>query len=57
MGKGWSAVSKGPNTYEVSLDIVDPANDGPAIWEVDLRTRSVRYVNHVAKLMSYLPPY
>jgi hypothetical protein len=56
IGKGWSAISKGSDVYEVQLDIVDAANDGPAIWEADLRTKRVRYINSTAKYMSYLPP-
>ena len=56
MGKGWSAIQKSPDTCEVRLDIIDAANDGPAIWEADLRSHKVKYVNMTAKLMSYLPP-
>ena len=56
MGRGWKAVAKDADTYEVQLDITDAANDGPAIWEVNMRTRQVRYVNKTAKDMSYLAP-
>lgn len=56
MGKGWSATKAAAETYTVQLDIVDAANDGPAIWQADLQSRKVRYVNMTAKLMSYLPP-
>lgn len=56
MGKGWSATKTASETYIVQLDIVDAANDGPAIWQADLHSRKVRYVNMAAKSMSYLPP-
>jgi len=57
MGKGWKAVAKGGNTYEVHLDIIDAGNDGPAIWEADMRTKKVRYINKTAKDLSYIAPY
>jgi hypothetical protein len=56
MGSGWKAIAKGSNIYEVQLGICDAANDGPAIWQADLSSRKVRYINKVAKDMSYLPP-
>jgi len=57
IGKGWTATkTAGGETYTVQLDIVDAANDGPAIWQADLQSRKVRYVNMAAKSMSYLPP-
>jgi hypothetical protein len=55
MGKGWTATKTAGETYTVQLDIVDAANDGPAIWQADLHSRKVRYVNMAAKSMSYLP--
>lgn len=56
IGKGWTATKTSAETYTVQLDIVDAANDGPAIWQADLQSRKVRYVNMAAKSMSYLPP-
>jgi hypothetical protein len=56
MGKGWSATKTAAETYTVQLDIVDSANDGPAIWQANLQSRKVRFVNMAAKSMSYLPP-
>ena len=56
MGKGWTATRTAAETYTVQLDIVDAANDGPAVWQADLNSRKVRYVNMAAKSMSYLPP-
>lgn len=53
MGAGWKAVAKVLDTYEVQLDITG----GPAIWQADLRAKKVKYINKVAKDMSYLPPY
>lgn len=57
IGKGWKAVAKDSDTYEVQLDITDAANDGPAIWEADMRTKKVRYINKTAKDLSYIAPY
>ena len=54
--EGWKAIQRGSGIYEVQLYISDASNDGPALWEADLRTRKVKYINKIAKDMSYLPP-
>jgi hypothetical protein len=53
--KGWTA-SKGTDEhiYKVSFDFVDgSAGEKQALWEVDLSSDKVRYVNEAAKLFSW----
>lgn len=47
---GWSAKLI-DGVYEVVFDF---SPDGPAIWAFNPKTGTVKYINHVAKLMSYL---
>jgi hypothetical protein len=54
-GKGWSAKSSGPKTYDVSFDFIDGRGNEQAIWAADLSTGAVKYVNEAAKVFSWTP--
>jgi hypothetical protein len=54
--KGWSAKSGNADTYEVAFDFINgKAGEAQAIWSVNLKTGSVKYVNEAAKLFSWTP--
>lgn len=55
-GSGWSAINVGGNKYRVAYDFVngDRGNE-QALWEVDVSTKQVRYINQNAKNFSWVP--
>lgn len=56
-GKGWSAKQNGPSTYLVSYDFIDGnMGEAQAIWSVELKSNSVKYVNEKGKIFSWAPP-
>lgn len=55
--KGWIAKAKDKGTYEVIFDYTDGDAPAQAIWNVDLMTGVVRYINEHAKTLSWTPDY
>jgi len=55
-GKGWSAKSQGNRVYLVSCNFINgTSGEDEAVWSVDLKSKSVKYVNKNAKLFSWTP--
>jgi hypothetical protein len=54
--KGWSAVQEQRGKWTVTLDCVDGDKETKAQWEYDPKTKVVKYLDPVAKALSYVPP-
>jgi hypothetical protein len=54
-GKGWSVKSSGAKSYDVSYDFIDGRGNEQAIWNADLATGAVKFVNEAAKVFSWTP--
>jgi hypothetical protein len=55
---GWRARKNGASVYLVTYGFIDGASGNKsAIWEVDAKSRKVRYINMAAKTFSWMPNY
>lgn len=54
--RGWSAVQGADGKWTVSLDCVDGEKETQARWEYDPKTKMVKYLDPLAKILSYMPP-
>ena len=55
---GWDAKKDGATTYMVSFDFINgDQGQQQALWEADLATGKVRYLNENGKLFSWAPSY
>ena len=54
---GWSARAKGDDIYEVALGYVDEKAAVQAIWNANLKTGAVNYVNENARLIRWSRDY
>jgi|GEM_PF-4990347 hypothetical protein len=54
-GNTWSATETG-GKWTVTLTCMDGGEIKEAQWEYDSKTKKVRYLNHLAKVLSWLPP-
>jgi hypothetical protein len=52
----WSAVQGAEGKWTVTLDCVDGGKEKRAQWEYNSRTKAVRYLDPLAKTLSYVPP-
>jgi hypothetical protein len=55
--KAWTAVRTEANSYTVALECIDAGSQKQALWSVNLDTRTVKYINELAKLLSWTPNY
>lgn len=56
--KEWSAQAKSPTVYEVSYDFVNgDLGEAQAIWQANIATGEVKYINENGKLFSWTPSY
>ncbi len=56
--KGWDAKKDGLTTYSVSFDFINGSQgEQQALWQADLATGKVKYVNENGKLFSWAPSY
>lgn len=54
--RGWSAVQGAGGKWTVTLDCIDGGKETRAQWEYDPKTRVVKYLDPLAKILSYVPP-
>lgn len=52
----WSAARDPNGNWIVTLDCVDGEKQTKAQWSYDPRSRTVKYIDHLAKTVSYVPP-
>lgn len=56
--KGWGAKQTGPTTFDVSFDFINgQQGEQQAIWQADIASGRVKYVNENGKLFSWAPSY
>jgi hypothetical protein len=53
---GWSAAIGSDGKWIVTLDCVDAENPKKAKWQYDPKTKAVKYLDPLSKLLSYVPP-
>jgi hypothetical protein len=54
--KGWSAMERAGGKWTVTLDCIDGEKEKRAQWEYDPKTKVVKYLDPLAKILSYVPP-
>ncbi len=52
----WSAVVEPNAKWTVTLRCIDGGTEKTAQWEYDIKTKSVKYLDPLAKTLSYVPP-
>jgi hypothetical protein len=58
VAKGWGAKQTGPSTFDVSFDFINgEQGEQQAIWQADIASGRVKYVNENGKLFSWAPSY
>jgi len=58
VANSWDAKRNGTSTYMVSFDFINgAAGEEQALWQADLVTGKVKYVNENGKLFSWAPSY
>ena len=58
IANGWAAKKDGATTYTVSFDFINGSQgEQQALWQADLATGKVKYVNENGKLFSWAPSY
>ena len=53
---GWTAAKGAGGKWTVTLDCVDGGKKTAAQWEYDPQTQQVKYLDPLAKTLSYVPP-
>lgn len=53
---GWSTAIGSDGKWVVTLDCIDGVNPKKAKWQYDPRTKAVKYLDPLSKLLSYVPP-
>lgn len=58
VAKGWGAKQTGPTTFDVSFDFINgEQGEQQAIWQADITSGRIKYVNENGKLFSWAPSY
>jgi hypothetical protein len=51
----WSAVAEADSKWTVTLHCIDGGTEKAAQWEYDLKSKGVKYLDSLAKTLSYVP--
>jgi hypothetical protein len=58
VAKGWEAKQTTPTTFDISFDFINgDQGEQQAVWQVDIASGRIKYVNENGKLFSWAPSY